>query len=201
MDAGRDPDALEFTVADPAVLGPDGFDVARRYEDLGAHRILVPPPTFDALEIGPALMNVCELIDFAMEGMTMTGDRETLKKELLTAVEACSTDTRGIRGGVRGGALPSPSGPSRPCTQRSCSASAGPKSWGASRPIPFSNSKSWPHWRAADTSAGWNVAVGSTHTAMIGAYVSQEAADGDLRRRGRCGRRGSSSRRSGTRAV
>ncbi|MAG58380.1 MAG: hypothetical protein CMJ83_18995 [Planctomycetes bacterium] len=29
----------------------------------------------------------------------------------------------------------------------------------------------------ADTSAGGNLAVGSTHTAMVGAYVAQEAAD------------------------
>ena len=68
VDAGRDPDALEFTVADPALLGPDGFDVARRYEDLGAHRILVPPPSFDVQEIGPALMNLCERVISRWEG-------------------------------------------------------------------------------------------------------------------------------------
>jgi probable F420-dependent oxidoreductase len=66
-EAGRDPDALELTVADPAIHGPHGLDLARRYQELGAHRILVPPPSFDVHEIGPGLQDLRERVIARME--------------------------------------------------------------------------------------------------------------------------------------
>jgi probable F420-dependent oxidoreductase len=49
-DAGRDPAAIEVT----ATTGRD-LDTVKRFAELGVHRCVIPPPTYDLEAIGPAL--------------------------------------------------------------------------------------------------------------------------------------------------
>jgi probable F420-dependent oxidoreductase len=56
--AGRDPEALEFTVTDPLAIGEDGAERVAGWEELGADRVLINPPTFDPNEIGEALSDI-----------------------------------------------------------------------------------------------------------------------------------------------
>jgi probable F420-dependent oxidoreductase len=53
--AGRSPEALELTVSDPEAAGEDGAERVEQWAKLGAHRVLINPPTFDPNEIGEAL--------------------------------------------------------------------------------------------------------------------------------------------------
>jgi len=62
LDAGRDPDLLEFTVSDPLAAGEDGAERVAAWERLGAHRVLVNPPTFDPNEIGEAVSRIGQRI-------------------------------------------------------------------------------------------------------------------------------------------
>lgn len=50
QEAGRDPDAIEITTG-----GLPDPDFAKRLEDLGVHRLVVPPPSFDPNDIKRAL--------------------------------------------------------------------------------------------------------------------------------------------------
>jgi len=50
QEAGRDPDAIEITSG-----GLPDLDFAKRLEDLGVHRLVVPPPSFDPNDIKRAL--------------------------------------------------------------------------------------------------------------------------------------------------
>jgi probable F420-dependent oxidoreductase len=54
-DAGRDPDAIEITVG-----GLPDVDAAKRLEDMGTSRIVMPPPSFDPTDIGRALGELSE---------------------------------------------------------------------------------------------------------------------------------------------
>jgi probable F420-dependent oxidoreductase len=62
--AGRSPDAIEFTVSDPTAAGEDGAERIAEWAKLGAHRVLINPPSFDPSEIGDALgmigARICE---------------------------------------------------------------------------------------------------------------------------------------------
>lgn len=55
VEAGRDPDAIEITTG-----GLPDADFAKRLEDLGVHRLVVPPPSFDPNDIKRALGEVSE---------------------------------------------------------------------------------------------------------------------------------------------
>lgn len=65
--AGRDPQALELTVADPELSGPDPLTVLERWRGAGATRVLIPPPSFD-----PAA---------AAEGLARLGEEVISKEE------------------------------------------------------------------------------------------------------------------------
>jgi probable F420-dependent oxidoreductase len=54
-EAGRDPDAIEITTG-----GLPDLDFARRLEDLGVHRLVLPPPSFDPNDIKRALGELSE---------------------------------------------------------------------------------------------------------------------------------------------
>ncbi|MGH2759261.1 MAG: LLM class F420-dependent oxidoreductase [Actinomycetota bacterium] len=54
-EAGRDPDAVEITTG-----GLPDPDFAKRLEDLGVHRMVIPPPSFDPSDIKRALGEVSE---------------------------------------------------------------------------------------------------------------------------------------------
>lgn len=56
--AGRSPDAIELTVSDPEAAGEDGAERVASWAELGVHRVLVNPPTFDPNEIGAALSQI-----------------------------------------------------------------------------------------------------------------------------------------------
>jgi probable F420-dependent oxidoreductase len=61
--AGRDPDAIEITTGDPAVLDPStALEAVERFEELGVDRLLLPPPTFDPAAIGDALAELAERV-------------------------------------------------------------------------------------------------------------------------------------------
>ncbi len=47
---GRDAAALELTVADPGLLGPEPLEAVERWQRIGAARILMPPPSLDPSE-------------------------------------------------------------------------------------------------------------------------------------------------------
>jgi probable F420-dependent oxidoreductase len=53
--AGRDPDAIEVTAAGNAALGPEPVEALRRLADLGVHRVVIPPLTYNPGQIGDAL--------------------------------------------------------------------------------------------------------------------------------------------------
>ncbi len=57
---GRDPAAIELTVADESVKGPGGLEVVDAWEALGVDRILVNPPGFDVDGIGYLLASFGE---------------------------------------------------------------------------------------------------------------------------------------------
>ena len=65
--AGRDPQALELTVADPELSGPEPLGVVERWRRVGASRLLIRPPSFD-----PAA---------AAEGLAAFGE-DVISKEL-----------------------------------------------------------------------------------------------------------------------
>ncbi len=106
----------------------------------------------------------------------MSGDRETLRKELLRAVET-------VRPTLEASAAASEE--ARCLDESAVEALHAAKLFRLCWPTELGGFEADPLLEfevvaalaAADTSAGWNVAVGSTHTAMMGAYVSQEAAD------------------------
>lgn len=55
-EAGRDPEAIELTTGGAAAFAPDPVAALRELEeDLGVHRVVIPPLAFDPEEIGPAL--------------------------------------------------------------------------------------------------------------------------------------------------
>ena len=54
-EAGRDPDAIEITTG-----GLPTPDFAKQMEDAGAHRLVIPPPSFDPNDIKRALGEVSE---------------------------------------------------------------------------------------------------------------------------------------------
>lgn len=54
-EAGRDPDSIELTAG-----GPPTLDFAKQVEDLGASRIVLPPPTFDPSDLKRALGELSE---------------------------------------------------------------------------------------------------------------------------------------------
>lgn len=54
-EAGRDPDAIEVTVPGLGLLGADPAGTLERLEEIGVHRALVPPLSYDADRIGQAL--------------------------------------------------------------------------------------------------------------------------------------------------
>ncbi len=45
---GRDPDAIEITSGGNGALGPKALDEVKALADLGVHRVIVPPLSFDA---------------------------------------------------------------------------------------------------------------------------------------------------------
>jgi probable F420-dependent oxidoreductase len=61
-EAGRSPDALELTVSDPLAAGEDGAQRIADWSELGVHRVLINPPTFDPSQIGDALGEIGERI-------------------------------------------------------------------------------------------------------------------------------------------
>lgn len=54
-EVGRDPDTVEVTAGGMAVLGPDPAGALARLEEIGVHRIVIPPLSFDPTQIGQAL--------------------------------------------------------------------------------------------------------------------------------------------------
>jgi probable F420-dependent oxidoreductase len=63
-EAGRDPDGIEITVVGLAALGPDPVGALHRYEDLGVHRVLIPPLTYNPTDVHQVLA------DFADKAIT-----------------------------------------------------------------------------------------------------------------------------------
>lgn len=53
-EAGRDPDAIEVTVVGVALFGDDPLGAVRRYEELGIHRLLIPPLSFAPPDLAQA---------------------------------------------------------------------------------------------------------------------------------------------------
>lgn len=60
--ASRDPDTIEVTTGDPALMGPDALDAVERLAGLGVDRLVVGPPTFDPAAIGDALAEFAERV-------------------------------------------------------------------------------------------------------------------------------------------
>jgi probable F420-dependent oxidoreductase len=54
-EAGRDPDAIEFTTGTPALMGDGAVAEIERLAGLGVDRVVISPPTFDPAAIGDAL--------------------------------------------------------------------------------------------------------------------------------------------------
>lgn len=54
-EAGRDPDQIEVTAMGQAALGGDPLEGVRAMEEVGVHRLVIPPLSFDPSEIGGAL--------------------------------------------------------------------------------------------------------------------------------------------------
>jgi probable F420-dependent oxidoreductase len=61
-EAGRDPDAIEVTTIGLNLLGADPVGAVHRYEDLGIHRLLVPPLTYDPTEIANVLADLADKV-------------------------------------------------------------------------------------------------------------------------------------------
>ncbi|MGH9214328.1 MAG: LLM class F420-dependent oxidoreductase [Acidimicrobiales bacterium] len=54
-EAGRDPGAIEVTAGSPGLFGLDPQGAAARLEELGVHRVVIPPLSYDPAQIGTAL--------------------------------------------------------------------------------------------------------------------------------------------------
>jgi len=54
-EAGRDPDAIEVTAGTLGVLGDDPMGAVAELVDIGVHRVVVPPMSFDPAAIGDAM--------------------------------------------------------------------------------------------------------------------------------------------------
>lgn len=53
-EAGRDPDAIEVTAGGFALLGPEPLAAVERYAELGISRLVIPPLSYDAAQVGDA---------------------------------------------------------------------------------------------------------------------------------------------------
>jgi probable F420-dependent oxidoreductase len=60
--AGRDPDAIEVTLTDPALLGPDPLGEVERMAKLGVDRLVVVPPAYDAATMCDSLYQFGEQV-------------------------------------------------------------------------------------------------------------------------------------------
>jgi probable F420-dependent oxidoreductase len=54
-EAGRDPDAIEVTAGSAAIFGEDPAGAVARLEEIGVHRVVIPPLSYDPTDIGRAL--------------------------------------------------------------------------------------------------------------------------------------------------
>lgn len=55
LEAGRDPDQIEVTAMGQAALGADALEGVAAMEEVGVHRLVIPPLSFDPNEIAGAL--------------------------------------------------------------------------------------------------------------------------------------------------
>lgn len=54
-EAGRDPDDVEITTGGAALLGPEPMAAVERYAGMGISRLVIPPLSFNAAEVGDVL--------------------------------------------------------------------------------------------------------------------------------------------------
>jgi probable F420-dependent oxidoreductase len=62
LEAGRDPDGIEVTAVSAAILAPEPIDALRRLEDLGIHRVLTMPLTYDPTQIEATLTDFADRV-------------------------------------------------------------------------------------------------------------------------------------------
>lgn len=62
-EAGRDPSSIEVTAGGAALFGPDPAAAVARLEEIGVHRVVIPPLSYNPDQIGDALTGFVARLD------------------------------------------------------------------------------------------------------------------------------------------